>query len=51
MKSMIDEDYLSRVVVGGDATGEDGGVGVVRSGSAGGVTLSPSLAAHAGTRG
>ena len=38
------------VVAGGGATGEDGGVGVVRSGSAGGVTLSPSLTAHAGNR-
>ena len=27
-----------------------GGVGVVRSGSAGGAALSPSLTAHAGTR-
>ena len=37
-------------VVGGGTTGGNAGVGVVRSGSAGGVTLSPSLTAHDGTR-
>ena len=38
------------VLVGGGATGGGGGVGVVQSGSAGGVTLSPSLTAYAGNR-
>ena len=41
---------VSGAAVGGGATSGDGGVGAVRIGSAGGMTLSLSLTDHDGAR-